>query len=84
MSCLGFHAEIQYSSEEQIQDVGIDGNVVKNLAKEYTAYKNRMMRNLVFEPTSPTLGMTFIINIITSFPHSCYTNTFQKLLLTAT
>ena len=46
MSCLGFHAEIQYSSEEAIQNVGIDDHVFSDLAEEYTAYRKKMMRNL--------------------------------------
>ena len=61
MSCHGFYAEIQYSPEDS-QDIGIDDKVFSDLAKEYTAYKNRMMKNLVFDPTEPTLGLAFIIN----------------------
>ena len=61
MSCHGFYAEIQYSPEDS-QDIGIDAKVFNDLAKEYTAYKNRMMKNLVFDPTEPTLGLAFIIN----------------------
>ena len=57
MSCHGFFAEIQYSKEDS-QDLGIDAEVFTALDDEYTAYKNRMMKNLVFDPSLPTLGLS--------------------------
>ena len=58
MSCHGFYAEIQ-SSEETAHATGIDHQLFENLEKEYSAYKTSMMKNLEFDPTKPTLGLSF-------------------------
>ena len=62
MSCHGFYAEIQ-KSEDNSQTTAIDNQLFEDLEKEYTAYKTRMMKNLVFDPTGPTLGLPFLNKI---------------------
>ena len=71
MSCNGFYAEIQYSPENS-QNIGIDDKVFSDLVKEYRAYKNRMMKNLVFDPTQPTLGLAFLINHLNLINNESY------------
>ena len=62
MSCHGFYAEIQKSKDDSPM-TGIDYELFNDLEKEYTAYKTRMMKNLVFDPTGPTLGLPFLNEI---------------------
>ena len=61
MSCHGFYSEIQYSP---LNKWGIDGQVFKDLDMEYAAYKNRMTKNLVFDPTQLTLGLLLCVMIL--------------------
>ena len=63
ISCTGLDAEISHleGNPEDVAEDGatiLDSEVFSQLRKEYQAYKSKLVRNIKFNTTSPTLGKT--------------------------
>ena len=58
-SCDGLYADVQFVQEDSRLNTAMDAERFVELAYEYKGYKNKLMKNIRFDPTQASLSMKF-------------------------
>ena len=65
VSCAGLYADVSYSKGNHedknvaSEDMILDAEVFSKLTKDYKTFKSKFAKNLIFNSTSPSLGVRF-------------------------